>query len=163
LLRRARLLSASWSEAQDSLQFHFDRLAALPSILPTNGSISSSFSRMRQHPILNRARPHEGVDITAPRGTAIVAAAKGRVRFVGYQGEFGLMVEIDHGFGYITRYAHASRALVRAGQQVKRGDTIAQVGETGLAVGPHLHYEVLLNGRAINPKPYLMDLSVIPD
>ena len=163
LLRRAKLLSFSWREAHDSLEMKNERLAAMPSIVPTEGYISSTFSKSRWHPILDRPRPHEGIDIAAPIGTPIVAAAKGVVIRAGYDDDYGNMVEIDHGFGLVTRYAHASRTLVHAGQQVKRGEKIALVGETGLAVGPHLHYEVLVNGHPTNPKKYFLNLDVIAD
>lgn len=163
LLRRARLLSFSWSEARDSLINKHKRLEATPSILPTNGYITSAFSRSRKHPILDTARPHEGVDITAPTGTPILAAAKGRVRFAGRDGGYGLSIELDHGYGVVTRYAHASRIMARHGQQVQRGDTIALVGETGLAIGPHLHYEVLVNGKATNPRQWLLNADKVAD
>ena len=163
LRRRANVLNLSWREAHDSLKFQYERLSRTPSIQPTAGHISSAFSRWRQHPILNLARPHAGIDITAQRGTPIVASARGKVRFVGRNGEFGLMVEIDHGFNVVTRYAHASKILVRAGQTVERGDTIALVGSTGLAAGDHLHYEVLVGGRAVNPRQYLITADAIPD
>ena len=163
MLRRAKLLSFSWREAHDSLEMKNERLAAMPSIVPTEGYISSTFSKSRWHPILDRPRPHEGIDIAAPIGTPIVAAAKGVVIRAGYDDDYGNMVEIDHGFGLVTRYAHASRTLVHAGQQVKRGEKIALVGETGLAVGPHLHYEVLVNGHPTNPKKYFLNLDVIAD
>ena len=163
LLRRANLLSSSWTEARDTLTSKNERLARTPSILPTDGTITSPFTRMRMHPILHRPRPHEGLDITAPHGTPIVAAAKGRVKSVTSGTEYGLMIELDHGYGLITRYAHASRADVRVGQEVERGHPIARVGSTGLAVGPHLHYEVLLNGNPVNPGQYLMSLRAIPD
>ncbi len=163
LLNRARLLSFSWHEAKDTLQNRYDRLASTPSILPTFGYISSSFSYRRIHPILSRPRPHLGVDIAARRGTPIMAAAKGRVRFVGNAGEYGLMVEIDHGYGFVTRYAHASRTMVRLGQPVERGDMIARVGDTGLVIGPHLHYEVIVNGRHMNPRRFILDYGVVPD
>jgi murein DD-endopeptidase MepM/ murein hydrolase activator NlpD len=163
LLRRAHDLATSWSEAKDTLQRRYDRLASTPSILPTFGYVSSAFSQWRIHPILSRPRPHLGVDIVARRGTPIVAAAKGRVRFVGYAGEYGLTVEVDHGYGFVTRYAHASRATVRLGQPVERGDLIGHVGDTGLAVGPHLHYEVLVNGRQANPRRYMFETGVVTD
>lgn len=163
LLRRAKLLSFSWSEATNTLSEKHNRLESMPSITPTRGSITSGFSRSRMHPLLRYARPHEGVDIVARIGTPIVAAAKGRVRSVGRDKDFGLVVEIDHGYGLITRYAHTSATLVRKGQQVERGDLIARVGDTGLATSPHLHYEVLLNGRATNPSRFLLDLSVVPE
>lgn len=163
LLRRARLLTFSWREAKDTAQWKYDQLASTPSILPTAGYISSAFSHRRIHPILSRPRPHLGLDIVAPRGTPIVAAARGIVRFVGTAGEYGLTVEIDHGNRMVTRYAHASRALVRRGQPVERGDVIGHVGDTGLAVGPHLHYEVLVNDRQANPRRFILDMAAIPD
>jgi murein DD-endopeptidase MepM/ murein hydrolase activator NlpD len=139
------------------------RLEATPSIIPTTGYITSVFSRNRRHPILDRARPHEGVDITAPTGTPILAAAKGRVRFAGRDGGYGLSIEVDHGYGVVTRYAHASRIIAQRGQQVQRGDTIGLVGETGLAVGPHLHYEVLVNGQATNPRQWFLNADKVAD
>ena len=163
LLRRARLLSFSWREARDSLVDKHNRLEATPSILPTNGYITSAFSRSRKHPILDRARPHEGVDITAPTGTPILAAAKGRVRFASRDGGYGLSIEVDHGYGVVTRYAHASKILVQRGARVQRGDTIGLVGETGLAVGPHLHYEVLVNGKATNPRQWFLNADKVAD
>ncbi len=163
LLRRAKLLNFSWREARDTLLDKHARLEATPSIIPTFGHITSAFSYARYHPILNRARPHEGIDIAAREGTPIVAAAKGRVRFAGKKGDFGLAVEIDHGYGVVTRYAHASKILVKNGQLVKRGDTIAQVGSTGLAVGPHVHYEVLVNGRPQNPRQWLLNTNRVAD
>jgi murein DD-endopeptidase MepM/ murein hydrolase activator NlpD len=163
LLRRAKLLNFSWREARDSLLDKHHRLESTPSIIPTYGYITSAFSRSRKHPILDRARPHEGIDISARHGTPIFAAAKGRVRFAGKKGDFGMAVEIDHGYGVVTRYAHASKLLVRNGQSVKRGDTIAQVGSTGLAVGPHLHYEVLVNGRPQNPGQYVLNTNRVAD
>jgi hypothetical protein len=163
LLRRARLLNVSWREAQDSIAERHARLEALPSISPTRGRISSTFSRSRWHPILDRARPHTGIDITAPIGTPVVASARGRVEFVGNQGEYGLMIDIDHGYGYVTRYAHLSRSGVRVGQLVARGEVIGAVGKSGLAVGPHLHYEVLVDGVPANPGRYMMDFRVVPE
>ena len=163
LLRRARLLSFSWREAEDTLLGKHDRLSSTPSITPAEGYLSSGFSYRRWHPILGYPRPHLGVDIVARSGTPIVAAAKGRVVFVGERGEYGRAVEIDHGYGYVTRYAHASRILVRQGQPVQRGDMIALVGQTGLAVGPHVHYEVIVHGRHVNPRRFMLDARVVVD
>ena len=163
VIRRARVVSFSWREAEDSVVEYRARLESTPSIVPARGYISSGFSRARLHPILALRRPHRGVDIVAPYGSPIVASARGRVSFVGYAGEFGLMVEIDHGRGLVTRYAHASRALVRRGQLVARGDTIARVGRSGLADGPHVHYEVLVNGEPRNPRRYIFNPNVIPN
>lgn len=163
MVRRAQLLSASWNEASLSLSATNDRLRATPSILPADGRISSAFSHSRLHPILDVARPHKGVDVTARHGTPIVATAAGRVTLVGRQGSYGNMVEIDHGFGVRTRYAHASKLLVRRGQRVKRGETIAEVGTSGLSVAPHVHYEVWVSGRPIDPRRYILETDVLPD
>jgi murein DD-endopeptidase MepM/ murein hydrolase activator NlpD len=135
MLRRASLLAFSWREAEDTLSEKRHRLESLPSISPTTGYISSSFARQRWHPILDRPRPHTGIDIVAPTGTPVAAAAKGRVVYVGNQGDYGLMIDIDHGYGHTTRYAHLSRASVRPGQEVTRGDAIGAVGRSGLANG----------------------------
>jgi murein DD-endopeptidase MepM/ murein hydrolase activator NlpD len=161
MIRRARVLAVSWTEAIDSLTSQHDRWESTPSIMPTFGYISSSFGRSRLHPLLDRARPHAGIDIAARHGTPIHASAKGRVVFAGTRGNYGRMVEIDHGYGYVTRYAHASRVLVRVGQTVKRGDKIAEVGSTGLSTGPHLHYEVIVNGRSVNPNNYVFDSEIV--
>jgi len=161
LERRARLLSASLSEASDSLAMHRDILEATPSILPAAGVLSSRFTTSRLHPIFHRALPHEGVDISAPRGTPILAAAKGTVTFAGWMSGLGNTVEIDHGYGYVTRYGHASKLLVRRGQKVIRGEVIANVGSTGISTSPHLHYEVHVGGVAVNPMNYVIG-SVLP-
>lgn len=156
LERRARLLRESLEEAGDSLRAHRDLLESTPSILPTSGLLSSSFSSARPHPIHNRALPHEGVDISAQQGAPVMAAANGRVTFAGRRSGYGLMVEIDHGYGYSTVYGHASQLLARTGQEVERGNIIAQVGRSGLATSPHLHYEVRVGGRAVNPMNYVI-------
>jgi hypothetical protein len=163
MLRRADILASSLREATETLSAEHDRLESYPSILPTRGYVSSEYSRSRWHPILNRPRPHEGMDVSAPRGTPIVAAAKGRVTYVGWRGDYGNLIEIDHGNGLVTRYAHASRTLVRRGQLVNRWDKIGEVGDTGLATGPHLHYEVLQNGRPVNPRQFIYGASAILD
>ncbi|MGQ0703280.1 MAG: M23 family metallopeptidase, partial [Gemmatimonadales bacterium] len=108
LIRRANLLAGSFREAADSLSRHADRLAATPSIMPTTGWLSSAFSRMRSHPILHLARAHEGIDVTAPMGAPIEAPANGRVIDTGWEAGYGNMVVIDHGYGVVTRFAHAS-------------------------------------------------------
>src|SRR5688572_10717169 len=122
--------------------------------LPVIGRIASRFSRSRRHPLLRVVRPHLGVDVAARRGTEITAPAPGRVAFVGRKFGFGLVVEIDHGNGVLTRYAHCASALVSTGARVERGVPIATVGTSGLATGPHLHYEVLVNGRQVDPLRY---------
>jgi len=161
LERRARLLSSSLAEATDSLVAHRDLLESTPSVFPTNGWMSSPFSRSRFHPIHHLDLPHEGIDLSAPEGTPIIATAKGRVTAAGWSAGLGYMVEIDHGYGYTTRYGHASKLLVQRGQFVSRGDVIAQIGSTGIANGPHLHYEVRLHGKPQDPMDYVI-LGVVP-
>jgi murein DD-endopeptidase MepM/ murein hydrolase activator NlpD len=153
--RRAILLSESMAQAADTLRAHRDLLQATPSILPTAGLVSSRFSQERLHPLYHREMPHEGVDISAPRGTPILAAANGTVTRANWVSGYGQLVEISHGHGYVTRYGHASRIMVRVGQVVERGDVIAQVGNSGIATAPNLHYEVLVNGHAQNPMNYV--------
>jgi len=160
LERRTRLLLESISEASDSLSAHRELLESTPSILPTSGRLTSGFSMARLHPIHNRALPHEGIDISAPRGTPIMAAAKGRVTFAGQRAGYGLVVELDHGYGYSTLYGHASQVLVGRGDEVNRGDVIARVGSTGIATSPHLHYEVRVGGRPVNPMQYVITGAV---
>ena len=162
LIRRANLLTRSFREAADSLSAHTQRLAATPSIMPTQGWLTSAFQAMREHPILHQARPHEGVDITAPAGTPIEAPATGTVTFAGWETGYGNMVVIDHGFGIVTRFAHASRLLATRGSKVTRGERIALVGNTGLSTSPHLHYEVHVNGRPVNPLKYVLP-NVVTD
>ena len=163
LIRRANLLASSFKEATDSLAVHSARLAATPSIMPTQGWLTSAFSSMRSHPILHVARPHEGIDVTAPMGTPIEAPAAGTVRDAGWEAGYGNTIVIDHGFGTVTKFAHASKILVREGQRVSRGQRIALVGNTGLATGPHLHYEVHVNGRPVDPLRYVLPEHVVTD
>lgn len=163
LMRRANLLRSSMDEAITTLKKNAARLEATPSIAPADGPLSSLFSRNRRHPVLRISRPHKGIDIAGRVGEPILAPAKGTVRFAGTRpGGYGRTVEIDHGYGYVTRFAHCSRILVRNGQQVDRGEVIAEVGATGLTSGPHLHYEVEVNGSQVDPLNFIIT-DVIPD
>jgi murein DD-endopeptidase MepM/ murein hydrolase activator NlpD len=163
LTRRANLLASSFKEAADSLALHTARLAATPSIMPTQGWLSSAFSSMRTHPILHMARPHEGIDVSAPMGSPIEAPAAGVVTDAGWETGYGNTITINHGFGIVTKFAHASKLLVKTGQRVSRGQRIALVGNSGLATGPHLHYEVHVNGRPVNPLKYVLPEGVVTD
>ena len=163
LIRRANMLASSFKEAADSLSLHTARLAATPSIMPTQGWLSSAFSAMREHPILHLARPHEGIDISAPMGSPIEAPAAGVVIDTGWETGYGNTVTINHGFGIVTKFAHASKILVKKGERVSRGERIALVGNTGLATGPHLHYEVHVNGRPVDPLKYVLPDGVVTD
>jgi murein DD-endopeptidase MepM/ murein hydrolase activator NlpD len=156
LISRATTLARGFRDVSDSLEANFQRWASTPSILPTAGWLSSQFSASRFHPILHENRPHEGIDVTAPTGTPIVAPAAGRVVRAGVEGGFGLVVEIDHGNGIVTKFAHCSRIAVRVGQQVTRNQLIAAVGSTGLSTAPHLHYEIHVKGVPVDPLTYVL-------
>lgn len=163
-LRRANLLSQSYEEALDSLRSHSDRLERTPSISPIAAQdawLTSGFARMRMHPIYHEVRPHEGIDVSAPEGTPIQAPASGIVQNVRTMSGYGRTVTVDHGNGVVTFYAHCSRVLVRVGQRVRRGDKLAEVGRTGIATGPHLHYEVIVNGRAVDPKGFIFPEAIV--
>ncbi len=129
-------------------------LSATPSILPTQGRITSRFG-YRRSPFSGRSELHKGVDIANKKGTPVVATADGVVIFSGLRGLFGRIVTIDHGHGLITYYAHLESILVNDGDQIKRGDVIARMGNSGRSTGPHLHYEVRLNGVPVNPSKYM--------
>jgi murein DD-endopeptidase MepM/ murein hydrolase activator NlpD len=161
LTRRANLLVSSIGEAYDSLTRHQSRLAAMPSIMPTKGWLTSAFARERVHPILHLARPHEGIDVTAKMGEKILAPAAGIVTEVRWVEGYGNMLTIDHGYGLVTRYAHCSRIIVARGTRVKRGQVVAHVGSTGLSTGPHLHYEVWVNGKPVNPLKYVLPDAIV--
>lgn len=156
LISRASTLARSFSDVSDTLQRNFEKFANTPSIMPTTGWLSSQFTSSRFHPILHENRPHEGIDVTAPTGTPIVAPATGTVVSAGVDKGYGLTVEIDHGNGIRTRFAHCSRLAVRTGQRVTRGQLIAAVGQTGLATAPHLHYEIHVNGKPVDPLTYVL-------
>jgi murein DD-endopeptidase MepM/ murein hydrolase activator NlpD len=123
--------------------------------MPTRGWLTSGYAVARMHPIFHEQRRHDGIDIAAPMGTPIIAPAGGRVIEVTREEGYGNLVAIDHGYGIITRYAHCSKMLVRVGQRVRRGDEIALVGNTGLATSSHLHYEVEVHGKTVDPRKYI--------
>ena len=162
LIARANTLSASFATVSTTLSRNSERMSATPSIMPTTGWLSSEFSRARFHPILHLARPHEGIDLAAPYGAPVVAPAAGRVMRISHQTGYGLVLEIEHGNGIETKYAHLSKVVVQEGQQVTRGQPIAAVGNSGLSTGPHLHYEVHVNGKVVDPLTYVLP-GAIPD
>jgi murein DD-endopeptidase MepM/ murein hydrolase activator NlpD len=130
-------------------------LKEIPQVMPADlRSISSGFG-YRSDPFNGHAAMHSGLDFRGPIGAPIHAAADGRVSFVGRNAGYGNVVEVSHGNGMITRYAHMSRFAARVGQEVKAGDVIGAIGNTGRSTGPHLHFEVRINGRAVNPRPFL--------
>lgn len=144
-------VTARFAALADSLARQVDELASIPSVLPTVGRISSPFALRRDHPVLHVARAHEGVDIAAPFGAPVVAPAAGVVVAIAERSGYGLLLEVDHGNGVVTRYGHLSRTHVRAGQVVTRGQRLADVGSSGLSTGPHLHYEIRVAGAVVDP------------
>lgn len=128
---------------------------SFPGRTPVPGVVINSSFGNRIDPISRRRAFHSGVDYAAPRGTPIHASAGGRVIFAGNRRHYGLTVEVDHGAGLVTRYAHASRLLVSKGEVVMPGQEIARIGATGRATGPHLHFEILKDGHFVDPTIYL--------
>ncbi|MRR10147.1 M23 family metallopeptidase, partial [bacterium] len=155
LEREARLQRESFEELENALSRRRDLLAHLPSIQPTPGWITSDFG-MRFDPFTGQIKMHEGLDIAAPEGTLIVAPAEGEVKYAGYRGNFGMCLEIDHGYGLVTRYGHCLLLKASLGQRVSRGQPVALVGQSGRATGPHLHYEVVSNESVVDPQNYIM-------
>ena len=143
---------------EDSATEYRDLQAATPSIWPVDdngqGYITSRFG-YRQSPITGREELHEGLDIGVWYYTPVLSTADGVISFAGWRSGYGYTVEVDHGFGYVTRYAHLNNILVEEGQKVKRGDEIALSGNTGQSTGPHLHYEVRINGEPQDPEEYI--------
>jgi len=148
LLERTELIS--YLNKQKSL------LASTPSIWPTKGWISSEFG-YRLSPFTDEREFHKGIDICNKRGSPIIAPANGVVRSIETDAGYGKMLVINHGYGLISRYAHLDKVLVKKGQSVERGQEMALVGNTGRTTGPHLHYEVHLNGVPVNPLRYILN------
>lgn len=132
-------------------------LSCIPSLAPVNGWVTSGFGS-RISPFTGQKVPHKGVDLASPIGTPIRAPADGVVIFSGAKAGFGNFVMIAHGNGVVSRYGHNAQNMVQPGQKIKRGEQIATVGMTGRTTGPHLHYEVLVNGIYVNPKKFILNL-----
>ena len=162
LERKTDLLEERFDETAVILEDQWERLEAMPSIFPTGGRLSSLFSHNRFHPVHKSYLPHQGIDISTVYGTPIVASAPGVVTFAGRRQGYGYMVEIDHGYGVVSRYAHASKLLVYAGERVERKEVIAQVGCSGTCKAPHVHMEIHENGKPVNPLIY-MHWGAVPE
>ncbi len=130
---------------------------SIPSRMPLDNARLSSGFGMRTHPVIGGRRTHKGIDLAAPTGTPIYATADGIVSKAERFSSYGLYVSMEHGAGVQTRFAHMSRIAVANGQNVKKGDIIGYVGSTGRSTGPHLHYEVRVEGKAVNPIPYMVE------
>ncbi|MEE4153310.1 MAG: M23 family metallopeptidase [Erythrobacter sp.] len=165
---RFRELFASWTALDDVVVDPIESLGrtspeqllqqpviSVPSRQPVNAGYVSSDFGWRRHPVLGGRRRHHGIDIAAPEGTPVYATADGMVERANYSGSYGNVIYLDHGSDLQTRYAHLSGLNVRDGQRVKKGDLIGFVGSTGRSTGPHLHYEVRVDGVAVDPDPYM--------
>jgi len=139
-----------------NLEQQVNLLASTPAVRPTNGWNTSGFG-YRTSPFTGLREFHKGLDIATRKGTAIHATADGVITFAGRKGLLGNVVIIDHGYGMVTRYGHCEEIDAKANEVVKRGDMIATVGSTGRSTGPHLHYEVLLNGVPTDPEKYILN------
>jgi murein DD-endopeptidase MepM/ murein hydrolase activator NlpD len=148
--------SNSFDRLMDTLEDQRNLLASTPAIRPTKGWTTSRFG-YRTSPFTGRRELHKGVDIAHRKGTPILATARGVVTFAGRKGQLGRIVVIDHGHGVVTRYAHLSKTLKKKGETVERSDIIGQMGNSGRSTGPHLHYEVHLNGIPVNPEKYILN------
>lgn len=153
----------SFDELQKLARNNKDRLSHIPSIQPISRESMKQMASgygYRRDPIYGSSRFHAGLDFAADRGTKVYATADGVVKAAGWESGYGNCVDIDHGYGYLTRYAHLNAYHVKVGQEIKRGDFIAEVGSTGKSTGPHLHYEVRYNGEPQNPiNYYFMDIT----
>lgn len=155
--RKINFEKAQYDEISKKLEENKKLYQCLPAVKPCAGYLTAHGFGMRNHPILNVRRMHQGIDIVTSKGTPVHAPGDGVVSFVGYNGGYGLCVEITHGFGYRTLYAHLSKVNVKRGKHLKRGDVFAKTGNTGLSTGPHLHYEVSHKGVKHNPEKFFFD------
>ncbi len=156
LLKLSEFELEKYTEVETSLAKLKDRLDHTPSIWPTKGWLSRGYG-MKLDPFTGYKQMHHGIDIANHRGTPIIATADGKVVKVTRTNGLGKLVVIDHGYGFRTRYGHLSEIKVKRGQRVKRGEVIALMGSTGYSTGPHLHYEVLRNGKSLNPMKYILN------
>lgn len=155
---RFRQLFASW-EALDAPETEstVQPAISIPSRNPLEKARLTSGYGMRKHPVLGRRKAHKGIDLAAPTGTPVYATADGIVSKAKWFSSYGLYISIDHSADMETRYAHLSKLAVEAGERVEKGDLIGYVGSTGRSTGPHLHYEVRIDGVAVDPMPYMVE------
>lgn len=156
LERKIGIQNLSFEEIKNQYNNNKEKLTHIPAIKPGSGIFLSGFG-LRYHPILQYSRPHNGVDFRADIGSPVYATGDGKIKYAGRKGNLGKIVIIDHGYGFETLYAHLSTFGngIKSGTTVKRGQEIAKSGDTGLVEGPHLHYEVHLNNRPVDPLFYL--------
>ena len=163
LNRQLYIQSKSFDEVVDLCKGHDEMLKCIPAIMPVSNKDlkkTASGCGTRIDPIYNTPKFHAGMDFSANIGTPVYATGDGKVIKAGWETGYGNLIQVDHGFGYVTWYAHLSKYKVRPGQKVVRGEVIGEVGNTGKSTGPHLHYEVHVKGKVQNPvNYYFMDLS----
>jgi murein DD-endopeptidase MepM/ murein hydrolase activator NlpD len=156
LSTEARLEEIRQQELMQIIQNKQEMLATTPSIWPCEGWVTSNFG-YRTSPFTGKREFHKGLDIAGPNMTPIYSPAGGKVSFVGRDGSYGLAVKVDHGNGMATYYAHLHKAAVEKGKKVSRAELIGYMGSTGRSTGPHLHYEVRLNGVPVDPQKYILN------
>ncbi|MEK6756612.1 MAG: M23 family metallopeptidase [Bacteroidota bacterium] len=156
--RELQLQQASYKETMERYERNREMYPSIPAIKPMEGNYSMHGFGMRLHPVFGVQMPHDGVDIANDVGTPVYATGDAVVESAGRtEAGYGIMLMLNHGFGYTTVYAHLQKIFVRSGQRVNRGDLIALSGRTGIVTGPHLHYEVRLRGILQNPVDYFFD------
>ncbi len=159
-MRRLRDISQNQQSNFNTLMHKLEKrknlLAHTPAIRPAQGVMTSAFA-YRRNPFTGKREFHKGLDIANHPGTPVVATADGVVSFMGESGSLGILVVIDHGYGMVTRYAHLKKGLKKPGERVLRGEPIGKIGNTGRSTGPHLHYEVRLNGVPVNPERFFSE------
>ncbi len=152
----AKKQSLDFEKLIELLEKKRNLLASTPSVKPVDGWITSQFGH-RVSPFTDQKEFHSGLDIANKAGTPVIATANGRISYAGGKMYIGNLVVIDHGYGRVTKYGHLQKVLVKSGQEVKRGDVIALMGNTGRSTGPHLHYEVRINGTPVDPLKYILN------
>ncbi len=156
LLRLAKFEQVKYEEVYNTLVEKKSILDHTPSIMPTRGYMSRGYG-MKNDPFTGYQRFHAGIDIANKTGTPVYATADGVVKTAGRLGDLGRLIEINHGYGFRTRYGHLSQIKVQRGQKIRRGDLIGLMGSTGYSTGPHLHYEVIKDNKSVNPLEYILN------
>ena len=156
LLRLSKFELEKYEEVEDALLNVKTKLRHTPSIWPTNGWSSRGYG-MKYDPFTGYKQMHRGTDIANHTNTPIIATADGKIKNISTSTALGKLITIDHGYGYRTRFGHLAKILVKRGQRVKRGEVIGLMGSTGYSTGPHLHYEVIRNGKFFNPHKYILN------
>jgi murein DD-endopeptidase MepM/ murein hydrolase activator NlpD len=154
--RQSALLDTRLSMLEKQFSRRTEQIASTPTVWPVRGSVSSGYG-LRTDPFNGSSSAHEGIDISTSRGEPVLATADGKVLLSGWAGEYGRAIEIVHNDRYVTLFGHLDQTLVKEGQIVHRGDRVGLVGSTGRSTAPHLHYEVRVDGRPVNPLEYILE------